>query len=244
MGGQPAIGHQRRRRDFQQGFPDRDLEIRAAQQEMQLSRRRRGGEDPLRQCAGAGIVAHQTRRRPILAQDIQLCRVVIVTKCQITNAARRPAEQGVAQRCGGEAVAQFDAGAMRANLARRHGFAAHHQVVQAAGPGEAGVQRRVEHIGRRTQCRARMLLGQVLQEALGRKPGPGREEPLQVVFAQLRRRRDFGQFRLARGVGADEGDGPRHCDVLPMPIAAVFQRGRFRHWRLPCAGPACVAKSR
>ena len=86
MSGKLAIGQQRCRRDFQQGFPDLDLEIRAAQQQMQFSRPRCGGEDAGRQCSGGLVIADEIGGRPVLVQDFKLRRVVIVAKREMANA--------------------------------------------------------------------------------------------------------------------------------------------------------------
>src|ERR1700730_11609260 len=88
------------------------------------------------------------------------------------------------ERCLGETEIDLNVSAARFHLTRRGGLERYTEIVQATGPGQTGVDRRVKDIVVVAQKLFHMFEREALQEILGRDAGPGRKQAVKVERAQ------------------------------------------------------------
>ena len=96
------------------------------------------------------------------------------------DAARSLADERFTERCRGETIFGFDAGAAALHLARRGRVERDEKVVQSSGTRQARVQGGVEHALVVAQKRFYVFQRKTLQEILRRHAGPGRKEPMKM----------------------------------------------------------------
>ena len=131
--------------------------------------------------------------------------------------------QRLAEGRGVPAIGKRQALAPRLVFARRHGLVGHEEIMQPARPGQAHLQRGVEHRGGIPQQGPRMVDGERLQEGLGREPRPTLEQMGQMGLREAHMIRDVADRGLRLPVLAQKGDGPAHMGVIRR---SLLQRGR------------------
>ncbi len=184
IAGDVRIGNRAAHRDFQEAFPHPHLKIRTEQHDAQRPVRRPHGR--IKDARGVGrrrfAILEIFRIRPAAGHVLEtgpfLARIGKGAASKATighHDQRKPEGRGV------ETVTDRQPAALGLPFAGRHGLMGDEQIVQAARPGHANLDRGFEQ---RQILFAQQPLGMIqrygLQECLGRQAGPASEGLLQL----------------------------------------------------------------
>ena len=140
---------------------------------------------------------------------------------QVADAALGGCQQALAKRGGMDAVGDLQPLAAVLVLAGRHRLGVHEQVVQPARAGKARLVGDGQQVAGLRQQGFDVLLGQVLQEALGADAHPAREQALEVVLAQRHALGHLAQGGLALVVRLQVADGLLDALVIFCHLAGI-----------------------
>ena len=227
---QLPVGDQRARSYVEQGAPDTHLKGGPSHTGAQGRPTVDGPREGLRRDGGCrNVIAPERRFRPVESKSGQ-CRRPFAgfDEGEMTDAARRLADQTLAEGTRRIAVGYRQVATARLQLAGGDGFQADAEVVQASRPGEPGVERGDEDALAVVQERPDVRQGKALEEVLGGDTGPGPEQSMEMVGADADDRGEPGEVGLLAmvfvEVAYDGGDA-----VVIVHIAIVSRWAVSRH---------------